>query len=181
VARDRVVIDLRTLGPQVRKHCEDRGTTISKLVLPLLATAVGADPPSHQAPPPKDRSGRRKLSVLLGSDAYRALEKPAGEAGLTVAAFVARLATERAGKPLPPAPTALETSALVQSNYELRALGRNLNQIARSLNAYPGKVTASERNELASLAAHIDAHVRKSASVLLALNPPRSKRTRTAE
>lgn len=180
MARNRVTIDLRTLGPAVRKHCEDQGIKIADLLMPLLATAVGAAPPAHNAPPPKERAGRRKLSVLLGSDAYEALEKPAEKSGLTVAGLVARLATERAGKPLPPVPTAGETAALVQSNYELRALGRNINQIARSLNAYPGKVTASERNELASLAARVDAHVRQSASVLLTLNPPRAKRSRTS-
>jgi len=65
---------------------------------------------------------------------------------------------------------------LVQSNYELRAIGRNVNQIAKSLNLYPGKITDAERKALAAVPARLAEHTEGLAKALRDVSPVRSVR-----
>lgn len=60
--------------------------------------------------------------------------------------------------------SAHEADALYQSNYQLLTIGRNLNQIARRLNA--GENASLTGNDIAALKAYIDAHTSKVAAVL---------------
>ena len=60
--------------------------------------------------------------------------------------------------------SAPEADALYQSNYQLLTIGRNLNQIARRLNA--GENASLTGNDIAALKAYIDAHTSKVAAVL---------------
>ena len=60
--------------------------------------------------------------------------------------------------------SAHEADALYQSNYQLLTIGRNLNQIARRLNA--GENASLTGNDIAALTAYIDAHTSKVAAVL---------------
>jgi hypothetical protein len=61
--------------------------------------------------------------------------------------------------------------ALVGSTAQIAALGRNVNQIARSLNANPGVVSKQNLETLAAVAARVDRHVELAGAVLLALRP----------
>jgi hypothetical protein len=180
VARDRVMVDMRGLGPRIRQHCTAQGITLADFIAPMLADAVGVPRPARKKAAPKEQGGRRKLSVFVDLETYDGLDAVAEPAGLSVAGLVGRLAAEHAGKPTAAGPTQDALAALVRSNYELRAIGRNINQIAHSLNAFPGKITASERNDLVALAGQIDSHVRLSAGVLQSLKPARAKRARSA-
>jgi len=61
--------------------------------------------------------------------------------------------------------------ALVASTYQIGALGRNVNQIARSLNTTPGVLSARDRANLARVVPLIEAHLSAAGAVLLALRP----------
>lgn len=183
VRRDRVMVDLRGIGDALRAHCRERGVkNLAAFIVPTLAAAIGQPSPARAANEPKaDAAGRRKLSVVVDEAAHARLKARAAEAGLTLSAYVATIAS---APHLPEiAPTRLSPvvlSGLVQSNYELRAIGRNVNQIAKSLNAYPGRMTAGERDDLSALPSRLDAHVRLSARVLQVLNTPRGGTRRGA-
>lgn len=57
-------------------------------------------------------------------------------------------------------------TALLKSNSELAAIGRNLNQIARSLNSWPGRTTASDRDTLTATITAVSAHLDTASAVL---------------
>jgi hypothetical protein len=61
--------------------------------------------------------------------------------------------------------------ALVGSTSQIAALGRNVNQIARSLNGNPGMVSKQKLETLAAVAGRVDRHVDLAGAVLLALRP----------
>ena len=61
--------------------------------------------------------------------------------------------------------------ALVGSTSQIAALGRNVNQIARSLNGNPGVVGKQNLETLAAVAGRVDRHVDLVGAVLLALRP----------
>jgi len=61
--------------------------------------------------------------------------------------------------------------ALVGSTSQIAALGRNVNQITRSLNGNPGVVGKQNLETLAAVAGRVDRHVDLVGSVLLALRP----------
>jgi len=61
--------------------------------------------------------------------------------------------------------------ALVGSTSQIAALGRNVNQIARSLNANPSVVSKQILDTLAAVDGKVDKHVDLAGAVLLALRP----------
>jgi hypothetical protein len=61
--------------------------------------------------------------------------------------------------------------ALARSNHELVAVGRNLNQVARSLNAYPGRTTTAERMAIERVLAAVRSHLEEAARVVAELRP----------
>jgi len=62
-------------------------------------------------------------------------------------------------------------AALVGSTSQIAALGRNVNQIARSLNGNAGVVSKQNLETLAAVADRVDRHVELAGAVLLALRP----------
>ena len=182
--RDRVMVDLRGLGAALRSHCQQQGIpTLSAFIVPVIAEALQAPTPSHRVRELKaGKAGRRKVSVFLDEASHDRLRAKAKDSGLTLSRYMASVAEsdrlpEVASTKLSPEALA----AFVQSNYELRAIGRNINQIAHSLNTFPGKITSSERAQLDDLSRRLDEHVRCVARALATLNPPkRSRRERAA-
>ncbi len=61
--------------------------------------------------------------------------------------------------------------ALVASTSQIAALGRNVNQIARSLNGNPSVVSKQDLETLAAVAGRVDRHVDLAGAVLLELRP----------
>jgi len=61
--------------------------------------------------------------------------------------------------------------ALVGSTSQIAALGRNVNQIARSLNGNSGVVSKQNLETLAAVADTVDRHLEAAGAVLLALRP----------
>lgn len=61
--------------------------------------------------------------------------------------------------------------ALARSNHELVAVGRNLNQVAKSLNAFPGKTSVADRMAIERVLATTRGHLEVAARVVAELRP----------
>jgi hypothetical protein len=100
------------------------------------------------------------LAVLVG-EAMRGIAKDAGtpaNRGGRRSPWLARDLTDM-------------RQALVGSTSEIAALGRNVNQIARSLNGNPAAVSKQDLETLAAVVVRVDRHVDLAGGVLLALRP----------
>jgi hypothetical protein len=75
------------------------------------------------------------------------------------------------GAPASAANLGQAVQALARSNHELVAVGRNLNQVARSLNAYPGRTTTAERMAIERVLAAVRSHLEEAARVVAELRP----------
>jgi len=137
----RVTSDVKAL---VRTLAEREGinetTLVKQLLEVVLRTSALTDPPAPAAPDKVSRGAR--LYVRLAVEDWRLLKERSTARGLPPATYVALLVRShlRGAAPLPKA----EYLALKQSVLELTALGRNLNQIARTMNqggrpALPGR------------------------------------------
>jgi len=100
------------------------------------------------------------LAVLVG-EAMREVAKRAGTSANRGGLWPPGQATALAGM----------RQALVGSTSQIAALGRNVNQIARSLNANPSVVSRQMLETLAAVASKVDRHVDLAGAVLLALRP----------
>ena len=100
------------------------------------------------------------LAVLVG-EAMRGVAQRAGTSANRSGLGSLGLARDLAGM----------REALVGSTSQIAALGRNVNQIARSLNGNPGVVSNQDLETLASVADKVDRHVDLAGAVLLALRP----------
>jgi hypothetical protein len=100
------------------------------------------------------------LAVLVG-EAMRGVAKRAGTSA------------NRGGQGSPGQAMALAgmREALVGSTSQIAALGRNVNQIARSLNGNSGVLSKQNLETLAAIAGRVDRHVELAGAVLLALRP----------
>jgi hypothetical protein len=129
---------------RVRTLAQREGITESTLVKQLLdvvlRTSELQEPP---APAPPDKVNRvARLYVRLEAEDWRLLRERSQARGIASATYVSLLTRShlRGAAPLPKA----EFLALRQSVVELTAIGRNLNQIARTINqgakpAMPGR------------------------------------------
>ena len=141
---------------RVRALAHREGTNESAIVKQLLHDALRTLSPCTDAsrvrPPRIER--RERVCVRIGSEDRRLLNERASARGLASGTYVALLVrTHLQGRaPLPRA----EYLALRESVLELRAIGRNLNQIARTLNqgAY---VEMPARNEVAAILKVVEA------------------------
>jgi hypothetical protein len=104
---------------------------------------------------------RSEYLAVLVVEAMRAVAKHAGTSPNR----------GRLGSPAPARDLAGLREALVGSTSQIAALGRNVNQIARSLNGNPGLVGKQNLETLATLVDRVDRHVDLAGAVLLALRP----------
>jgi hypothetical protein len=100
------------------------------------------------------------LAVLVG-EAMREVEKRGGTSANRGGRWSPGQARHLAGM----------REALVGSTSQIAALGRNVNQIARSLNGNPGMVSKQNLETLVAVASRVDRHVDLAGAVLLALRP----------
>jgi predicted DNA binding CopG/RHH family protein len=146
---------------RVRALAERQGTNESAIIKQLLHEALRSFAPcaesSRIAPPRVAR--RERVCVRIGSEDRRRLKERAASRGLASGTYVALLVrTHLSGRaPVPKA----EYLALRQCMFELTAIGRNLNQIAKALNQgdevpLPGKAEVAAMLKVAeSLRDHV--------------------------
>src|SRR6267378_1475515 len=104
---------------------------------------------------------RSEYLTVMVSEAMRGVARRAGTSA------------NRGGLGLPALPRDLVgmREALVGSTSQIAALGRNVNQIARSLNGNPGLISKQNLETLATVVDRVDRHVDLAGAVLLALRP----------
>lgn len=117
----------------------------------------------------------RKASGCARAEGLSRSEYLAVLVGEAMRGVARRAATSpnRGGLGLPGLPRDLVgmREALVGSTSQIAALGRNVNQIARSLNGNPSVVSKQNLETLAAVADRVDRHVDLAGAVLLALRP----------
>ena len=131
-----------------------------------VSLALGA---CSNAPKVQTPSGGSRIQVNSDATVVKTL---ASEQGFSVSKWVVALirghVTHR------PQFGQHELDQLAQSNYQLVSIGRNLNQIARSLNTNPDDHSAYNVETIEALRDHIKAHTAK-VSRLVAANTDRWK------
>ena len=157
------------------------GPWIRRLVTQALSDAP-SDGPTRLAtgtePSRRDPADLVKFTARLTTAQATVLARRAAQAGLSRTEFLARLLMDEL--PIVAPMDGHLSAALIDHNHQLVALGRNLNQIARNLNAYPGRMTASERDFIVAVTRTTREHVERMAR-FLAEQPSRRPRPRACE
>jgi antitoxin component of RelBE/YafQ-DinJ toxin-antitoxin module len=155
----RVTSDTKT---RVRALAQRQGLTESAVMKQLLEALLQSAPAGELPPPaPVEPITRRaRVHVRLRSEDHRLLRERAQARRMHSATYVSVLVRShlRGLAPLPKA----EYQALRESVLELRAIGRNLNQIARAVNqgswsTLPGR---AEVNAMLKVATGLQDHFR---------------------
>jgi hypothetical protein len=167
-----LTVDLKGLKPLVLEaaHCANQRPSawarevIARAldaVAPKPAATAAANLTNHHAP---------KLTLRLAGADHERLGQLAQAEGVTRSQWLLHRLRQPNAAVIPKE----HIDVLVKSNYELAGLGRNLNQVARSLNAYPGRTTAAEREAIAKAVAAVRAHLEVAANIIESL-PQRTR------
>ena len=178
------------LGQELKKRlvaaARGAGVTPSVLVRRAIVEALHGAEPQDRAPavPAGPREPLREIRVKVSASAAARLAAAARAAGMIRSAYLSAATLELAersvagGAPAPmlgvEAAGALR-DALVKSNASLAPIGRNLNQVARSLNAYPGQISSADRQNLAQVAHRVTEHLQLASDLLRAIRAPRMR------
>jgi hypothetical protein len=114
------------------RHGEKPGAAVKRIIAALMSQENRLTTITNEVIDKPDRS-RKRLEVRLTMSEYALIDQLAESDGLTVSQYLVNLA--RAHMLKKPQFGSADVEALAESNYQLLALGRNLNQIARALNA----------------------------------------------
>jgi hypothetical protein len=191
-------VDLGPLKAGLYQAAHRAGVSPSSLARKAIAALLGPTTNesglevSQPGPTTAVERGRPEGKVLevrvrlREEDARRASECARAE-GLSRSEYLAVLVSEamrgvarrpgtsanRGGRGLPGQAMALAgmREALVGSTSQIAALGRNVNQIARSLNGNSSVLSKQNLETLAAVADRVDRHVDLAGAVLLALRP----------
>lgn len=156
---DRIDVPLGDMKGEFTAWCKRQGVTVNDAVRQMVARVLGMDVRQLPHVASADGDGRVSVKVQFSRDEYEAVSRTAGHMGFTLSRFL--VAMVRAQITGDPQLGERELAALEASNYQLAAIGRNLNQIARALNAQP--VAAAQPHRLAlvdALRGEIDAHLK---------------------
>lgn len=133
----RVTIDLLGYKQPWLDWCRARSTTPSDAFRQIVAklTGQGETPTPHSVVVDEPEKPTVKKKVSLTPSEWEAIEKQAPADGFSPARWI--VATIRARLTTTPQLGQTDIEVLTQSNLLLLAMGRNLNQIAKALNAAP--------------------------------------------
>lgn len=149
--------------------CEHQGCkpsdAIRQVIVRLLdgaSASMAAKPSRHEQPDPS----RRRLEIRLTESEYTRIKDFAHLQGMSTNRWVIHLM--RANLSTEPQFGMTELRTLGESNSRLLAIGRNLNQIARQLNADRRLETSITVKRIESLSQHIKAHTARVADIMRA-------------
>jgi hypothetical protein len=128
----------------------------------------------------------KEFRVTVPESAAAGLAAAARAAGMTRSAYVSTAALGladargRGGRTPACAPAAIASlrEALMRSNAGLAPIGRNLNQVTRALNAHPGRMSRSDKENLERVAGRVVEHLEVVSELLHAIHAPRVHNTR---
>jgi len=161
------------------------GTTPAVLARRAIGKALRDRTRADHVSVPPARSGEplKEIRVNVPESAAARLAEAARAAGMTRSAYVSAAAmglAERSearsrARKRPPGIEAAGSlrEALVKSNATLAPIGRNLNQVTRVLNTYPGRISKSDRQSLSQAAHRVFEHLELASELLHAIRAPR--------
>lgn len=156
---DRIDVPLGDMKGEFTAWCQRQGVTVNDAVRQMVARVLGTDVRQLPHVPSAGGDERVSIKVQFSRGEYEAVSQTAEYMGFTLTRFL--VAMVRAQIMGDPQLGARELAALEASNYQLAAIGRNLNQIARALNAQPLAAARPHRLALVdSLRREIDAHLK---------------------
>ena len=171
---------LLRLSPELKSRAAERaaaaGLSTSEWIRQAIAAAADGPaataskaPSATLAPDPSGVSGPgdRRVSLRAPASEVARWETEASEHGLNLARYVC-LQMSVTGDRGRRVATAVET--LGAASVQIARIGRNLNQIARSINTMPGQSTAVQRRELSETCRAVDAFSDQVSAVCDALN-----------
>jgi hypothetical protein len=146
LVRCRVSSETKALLQSIAAREQVTESSVVRQLLDTLARTAGTESPIRKP----DDAGLRaeRLSIRLAPDDRLLLSERASARGMPSATYVAVLVRSHLRR-LTPLPAA-ELDALKRAIAELGAVGRNLNQIARALNA-GGRADSPGREDLAAM------------------------------
>lgn len=169
--RDSYVYRLRMPAPlkaQWDEYCEKKDKKSAATLRALIRYMIQDDMPqevrrwiSEQVEGQPDEGPKERLEIRLTPTEYQAINSRAEAEGCSPQRWVINCV--RASLTHEPQFTMETTKALWESSYQLRAIGRNLNQIAKRLNE--GKPGTVKTEQLEKLAEFIYLHTDKVAAV----------------
>jgi hypothetical protein len=166
------------------------GTRPAVLARRAIAEALRDGTREDEGPGPAARPGEalKEIRVRVPESTAARLAAAARSAGMTQSAYVSAAAVglaQRSGRHAEPIsqPPGIEAAgalrdALVKSNATLAPIGRNLNQVTRALNTYPGQVSLADRENLAEVARRVLEHLELASQLLHAIRAPRTRAMR---
>lgn len=163
-----VTVDLGELKVPWQAWCQAQGITPSHALRNALRQAMDRKATRAPAPPlrvtSKPERATARMEVNLTPSELAALKWMAGHEGYVPTKWVvAMIRTKLTGQPHVGQP---ELEGLARSNQHLLALGRNLNQIAKVLNAAPQNRTVFRVEVITELSRVIQAHTKTVSDVL---------------
>jgi hypothetical protein len=167
--RSPVYVDLMDYKPAWLAWCRRQGTTPSQAfrdVVRRLTATTAQEPPTLRVTGPAEASAKR-LSARLTASELAAVERLAAAESMKPPRWLVALI--RSYLTREPQLGQAELAALSQSNAALRALGRNLNQVARALNTSPQERVLFKVELIEELDRAVKAHA-ETVSKLLAAN-----------
>ena len=163
-----VTVDLGDLKAPWQAWCQAHGITPSHALRNALRQAMDkrtgrAPAPRSRVTPQRERATAR-IELNLTTSELAALKKMADQEGYVPTKWlIAMVRTKLTGEPHVGQP---ELAALTRSNQQLLALGRNLNQIAKVLNASPENRGAFRVEVITELSRVIRTHTDRVSDVL---------------
>jgi predicted DNA binding CopG/RHH family protein len=158
----------------VAERAAEAGLSTSEWIRRAIASAAeapvgAAGAPAHErrAQEPASDGADRRVSLRAPASEVARWELEAAEHGLNLARYL-RLQMGVTGERGRRVATAVET--LGAASVQIARIGRNLNQIARSINTMPGQSTAVQRRGLSDTCRAVDAFSDQVSEVCDALN-----------
>lgn len=164
--RQVLVVELGDLKPSWLAYCAANNLTPSagvRQVVRRLVERAGLIAAPVEKPEQTDEK-KRRVSVRLLAREYAEVERRAEADGFSVPTWIVSLI--RAQMTHDPQFGQRELELLADSNHQLLAIGRNLNQIARNLNAQPQKLDEYRPELIEALSVTIKDHTRKVAEAM---------------
>jgi uncharacterized protein (DUF1778 family) len=148
--------------------CDLSGQTMSGLVEKLMMECLDNCGIDYKSPTPPKVQTKEKVSIRFYPDELTSLRKAADDEQLSLPAFIISGAREKAALP-----SVINESKLLpvrESNRQIAAIGRNLNQLTKAVNEDRSSLHKLKLESLEKLSSQIQNHQDMVTDVLLNIN-----------
>lgn len=163
-------VDIGKLKPAWQSYCAQNQVSPSQAIREVIGKLTGQGravppPPAVEIPGQRDPDHTARKTVRLTASEAKKLEVLAEASGYSSSKWITAMI--RGHLTRGPQLGQQELEKLGQSNYQLVALGRNLNQIAKALNTKPEDTKVYRLDLIQALEQEIKQHVQQVSAVLL--------------